>query len=121
MGLGGGGQGLGINVSVPFSSIMVTVFLFTQMCICVMSFNANLEQDGLGFLTDYRRINVAFSRAERLLVIVGSWDFFVRQLAYVSLDNKLDRLWFWKKILAVMQEYFANGKAIKVSHSNIQQ
>jgi serine/threonine protein kinase/KaiC/GvpD/RAD55 family RecA-like ATPase len=36
--------------------------------------------DGLGFLKFPERMNVLFSRAERLLVLVGSWDFFRHQL-----------------------------------------
>jgi superfamily I DNA and/or RNA helicase len=36
--------------------------------------------DGLGFLKFPERMNVLFSRAERLLVLVGSWEFFMHQL-----------------------------------------
>jgi len=36
--------------------------------------------DGLGFLMFPERMNVLFSRAERLLVLVGSWEFFKFQL-----------------------------------------
>jgi superfamily I DNA and/or RNA helicase len=35
---------------------------------------------GLGFLQESSRMNVLFSRAERLLVLVGSWDFFKHQV-----------------------------------------
>lgn len=36
--------------------------------------------EGLGFLKFPERMNVLFSRAEQLLVLVGSWEFFKHQL-----------------------------------------
>jgi len=76
--------------------------------------NSRLERDGLGFLKEHRRINVQFSRAERLLVIVGSWQFFCKQVEHVELQNELDELWFWKRLLSTLEEYFENGKAIRI-------
>lgn len=36
-------------------------------------------EDTIGFLDDYRRINVAFSRAKRLLIIVGDSEFILKR------------------------------------------
>ena len=36
-------------------------------------------KDTIGFLDDYRRINVAFSRAKRLLIIVGDSEFILKR------------------------------------------
>jgi superfamily I DNA and/or RNA helicase len=36
-------------------------------------------QSNIGFLDDYRRINVAFSRAKRLLIIVGDSDYIIKR------------------------------------------
>ena len=36
-------------------------------------------EDTIGFLDDYRRINVAFSRAKRLLIIVGDSEFLLKR------------------------------------------
>ncbi|WP_396888561.1 AAA domain-containing protein [Micromonospora craniellae] len=46
--------------------------------------NQKQPSDGLGFLSHPQRMNVLISRAERLLILVGSWDFFRAQVAHVS-------------------------------------
>ena len=70
---------------------------------------------GLGFLDEAPRINVLLSRAERLLVLVGSWEFFEHQLIGVPLDDPQLRLWHWKKVLATLEEWFASGQALRIS------
>jgi serine/threonine protein kinase/DNA polymerase III delta prime subunit len=70
--------------------------------------------DGLGFLDEAPRINVLLSRAERLLVLVGSWEFFERQLVAVPLDDPQLPLWHWKKVLATLNEWFASGRALRI-------
>ena len=42
--------------------------------------NGEPKGDGLGFLKFPERMNVLFSRAEQLLILVGSWEFFIHQL-----------------------------------------
>lgn len=37
------------------------------------------EEGSIGFLDDHRRINVAFSRAKKLLIVVGDSDFFINR------------------------------------------
>ena len=64
---------------------------------------------GLGFLEEDTRINVLLSRAERLLVLTGSWEFFQEQLTAVALDDPQDPLWHWKKVLATIEEWFGTG------------
>ena len=71
--------------------------------------------EGLGFLAEAPRINVLLSRAERLLVLVGSWEFFQHQLTAVALDDPFHPLWHWKKVLATLEEWFENGKALRIS------
>lgn len=68
----------------------------------------------LGFLDTRERINVMFSRAEMLLVLVGSWEFFRHQVRYIDLDRKHEPLWFWKKLLTTLDEWFDSGRALKV-------
>jgi KaiC/GvpD/RAD55 family RecA-like ATPase len=70
---------------------------------------------GLGFLDEASRINVLLSRAERLLVLVGSWQFFQHQLRAVVLDDENLPLWHWKKVLTVLEDWFRSGAALKVS------
>lgn len=69
---------------------------------------------GLGFLEEAPRINVLLSRAERLLVLVGSWEFFQHQLTAVSLDDPYHPLWHWKKVLATLDTWFESGKALRI-------
>ncbi len=40
---------------------------------------SSIGEDTIGFLEDYRRINVAFSRAKRLLIIVGDSEFILKR------------------------------------------
>jgi AAA domain len=56
--------------------------------------------DPLGFLRDEKRLNVLVSRAERLLVIVGSWRFFKEQLRGLSPDaERTTPLLKWQKLM----------------------
>jgi hypothetical protein len=65
-------------------------------------------------LADPARINVLLSRAERLLVLVGSFDFFQHQVQYVDLTDTFDRLWHWRKVVTTLQEWFADGRAARL-------
>jgi superfamily I DNA and/or RNA helicase len=77
--------------------------------------NTMPAQSGLGFLDDAARLNVLLSRAERLLVLVGSWEFFSKQLIAVPLDDSTLPLWHWKKVMTTLEEWFQSGRALKVS------
>ncbi len=68
---------------------------------------------GMGFLDESSRLNVLLSRAERLLVLVGSWDFFHHQVSTVELDDPAHPLWHWKQIMTLLDEWFASGKALR--------
>lgn len=71
--------------------------------------------EGLGFLDEASRINVLLSRAERLLVLVGSWEFFERQLVAVPIGDPQLPLWHWKKDLAMLGEWFESGRALRIA------
>jgi hypothetical protein len=77
--------------------------------------NHKQNGEGLGFLVEPQRMNVLVSRAERLLILVGSWEFFRAQVGHVS--RKPDQ---WSKLqhLALMtdrlESWFAEGKALRV-------
>jgi len=59
----------------------VDKFQGMEMDVIILSFVRNhLQPDGnIGFLKDYRRLNVALSRARELLMIVGSVDMFTQR------------------------------------------
>jgi superfamily I DNA and/or RNA helicase len=69
---------------------------------------------GMGFLSDASRLNVLLSRAERLLILVGSWEFFARQVGIVQLDDVNNVLWHWKRILTDLEDWFSTGKAVRL-------
>jgi len=70
---------------------------------------------GMGFLDESSRLNVLLSRAERLLVLVGSWDFFQYQVSTVELDDPTHPLWHWKRIITILDEWFASGRALRTA------
>ena len=76
--------------------------------------NTNLAGEGLGFLEEASRINVLLSRAERLLVLVGSWDFFGHQLQGVKIADPQHPLWHWKKVITTLDAWFKDGTAVRL-------
>ena len=73
---------------------------------------------GLGFLDESQRMNVLFSRAERLLVLVGSWEFFLHQVSNTDPDPD-HYLGHWRIALQYLDECFQCGSAIKVSSASL--
>jgi superfamily I DNA and/or RNA helicase len=71
--------------------------------------------EGLGFLDEAPRINVLLSRAERLLVLVGSWEFFEHQLLAVPINDPQLPLWHWKKVMATLADAFSSGRAVRIT------
>ncbi|MFG1842916.1 AAA domain-containing protein [Micromonospora sp. NPDC049175] len=73
------------------------------------------SEAGLGFLVEPQRMNVLISRAERLLVLVGSWEFFRSQVHYVSRDPQQ---WAPLQHLALMvdrlEAWFKEGRAVLI-------
>jgi hypothetical protein len=70
----------------------------------------------LGFLADGERINVLLSRSKRLLIIVGSWDFFRNQLQkhLVTAEDENHELWFLRSVTDQLEGYFKSGMALKI-------
>jgi hypothetical protein len=70
--------------------------------------------EGLGFLKEPARMNVLFSRAESLLVLVGSWDFFQFQLRNASRD-RTQPLGHWKLALEYIEQSVKRGGGLFLS------
>ncbi|WP_390622876.1 AAA domain-containing protein [Ralstonia syzygii] len=80
--------------------------------------NTELPGKGLGFMADdASRFNVLLSRAQKLLVIVGSWDFFARQLEHVPRDNRFHELWAMRTALDEIALATKEGRAARISAS----
>lgn len=77
--------------------------------------NAALPGDGLGFLTEAPRLNVLLSRAERLLILVGSWEFFERQVSLIDPTDTTNPMWHWRKVIDNLRAWFASGRAARVN------
>lgn len=69
----------------------------------------------MGFLQEAERANVLLSRAERLLVIVGSWEFFVAQTSLIELDQRKRELWHWKRVVSTLSDWFELGRALRIT------
>jgi superfamily I DNA and/or RNA helicase len=68
----------------------------------------------MGFLQDAPRLNVLLSRAERLLVLVGSWDFFQHHTELVDLGQPEKELWHWKKVLTMLDAWEREGRVLRI-------
>ncbi len=72
-----------------------------------------------GFLSEDERMNVLFSRAEKLLVLVGAWEFFQTNLRDVRVDDEvLQSLAAWRRATDYIQDCFSNGSCIKIDYSS---
>ena len=60
--------------------------------------------ENIGFLDDYRRINVAFSRVKRLLIVVGDSEFLIKR-ATLNPGGKFKDF----KLQQIAQELQENG------------
>jgi hypothetical protein len=74
-----------------------------------------------GFLADPERMNVLLSRAVKQLIIVGSWDFFRKQLQTrkVEPNNKNHELWFLRSVMDQLEVFFSNGTALRIPSTDI--
>lgn len=77
--------------------------------------NTRLSGDGLGFLVESPRMNVLLSRAERLLILVGSWAFFQAQVSHVSRDpEEQSQLKHLASAIDHLQKLFDAGRAVRI-------
>jgi serine/threonine protein kinase len=82
--------------------------------------NTELPGRGLGFMAeDASRFNVLLSRAQKLLVIVGSWDFFAHQLSQVPRDNRFHELWAMRMAIDEIALATSEKRAARISASEL--
>jgi superfamily I DNA and/or RNA helicase len=78
--------------------------------------NENDPKDALGFLREINRSNVMLSRAEKLMVLVGSWEFFHFQLQPITPNHpEFEEFQHWKLLLSILADGFDTGWAVKIS------
>ncbi len=79
--------------------------------------NKNLPARGepkdIRFIAEKGRLNVMLSRAKRMLVIAGCWEFFNETVKRIAENNS--EAGHFKKVINLLEEYFELGKAVKVS------
>jgi hypothetical protein len=99
----------------------VDSFQGDQADVVVVSLVRNNKKDpgkGLGFLREEKRMNVLFSRAERLLVLVGCWEFFKYQIQGVPADDT-QPLGHWRIAMDYLESCFDSGSAVRLAASSI--
>lgn len=72
----------------------------------------------LGFLDEPERVNVMLSRAEQLLVLVGSWEFFTRQVKDTPADAS-QYAGFWRIAIDYLKICFESGSAVFLSAADL--
>lgn len=94
----------------------VDSFQGNQADIVVLSLvrnNLQPQEEKIGFLKDASRLNVMLSRAKRLLVICGSWEFFYKATRYAV--SEADSTWHWMQVLKTLEQMFGGGEAARIS------
>ncbi len=80
--------------------------------------NAMPRGEGLGFLKFAERMNVLFSRAEQLLILVGSWEFFQHQLVEAPAVRG-QHLGHWKLAMQYIEKRINDKNALRLPAAGI--
>lgn len=76
--------------------------------------NTRPPREGMGFLQEPKRMNVLLSRAEKLLVLVGSLEFFEHQISLVN--DHFDVLWHWQQATGIIRDWISGGKVLIIDY-----
>lgn len=76
--------------------------------------NDSAPTGGVGFLSERPRLNVMLSRAKRKLVLVGSWDFFMRRATQEALDQVEHPMHHLAKVFHELKTAIDHGVAVRV-------
>jgi hypothetical protein len=100
-------------------------FQGNQARIVIGSLTRNLgvtssEASAIEFMDRYRT-NVLLSRPEALLVLVGSWSFFRRQVLTIRPDEEGRKMWHWRLILDHLEQLFVSNDAIRIGLDTLRQ
>jgi AAA domain len=116
-------RGTGYSEKKRALAATVDSFQGDQADIVIVSLVRNNGKDpgkGLGFLREEKRMNVLFSRAERLLVLVGCWEFFKYQLQGVPHDDT-QPLGHWRIAMDYLESCFDSGLAVRLAVSSFEE
>ena len=79
-----------IDKSLPCRINVVDKFQGMERNIIIISTVRSNKEKHYGFAEDIRRINVGFSRARRLLIVIGNRDFFRENAHYKKSIDEMD-------------------------------
>lgn len=101
----------------------IDAFQGNQAHVVVVSLTKNTPQTDpdaktIEFLNRFRT-NVLASRASALLVLVGSWEFFTRQVERIDPADRNREMWHWRAMIDHLAQLFASGEAVKVTVADL--
>jgi len=85
----------------------------------VKNHDAIRDIGGIGFLDESSRMNVLLSRAQQLLVLVGSKAFFEYQTSHVDADDRTHGLSHWPRLLTVFEKMRREQVAVVVNSTDL--
>lgn len=85
----------------------------------VKNHDAIRDIGGIGFLDESSRMNVLLSRAQQLLVLVGSKAFFEYQTSHVDADDRTHSLSHWPRLLTVFERMRREHVAVLVKSTDV--
>lgn len=94
---------MGLNI--PINELVATVDSYQgqERDLIILTFTRSNTQGIVGFLKDWRRLNVAMTRAKRQLIMVGDLSTLTRPNRFSKKPDQPD--YFFKKVMQDLEKY----------------